>query len=260
MIRRLLIAGLLSIATTVTVAEDTLPPKNLLFILDTSDSMWGRIEGTPKIGVAKEVMSGLVKDQPAESMVGLGPLERQAIIERIEDLNPKGKTPITDAVKQAIGELWQREASANVVLVSDGLESCDGDPCEADEAAKKSSVDFRMHVVGFDLGETDASQLQCMEKAGGGEYYTAANAGELTGALEQAVQVRPTLVLKVTRNGKPAPAKAPVYASDSGDKVEHIPIGITSDENFGNPACVGLEPGQYDVEVMARAMERKASR
>src|SRR3546814_336753 len=145
---------------------------NLLFILDASGSMWGRVDGEPKIVVAKEVMASLVRGLPddakagliayghrrkgectdIESLVALGPLDRDAMIRQVEGLNAKGMTPLTASVKQAIEQLRQTEQSASVVLVSDGLESCGGDPCEAVRAARQSGVDFKLHVVGFDLG------------------------------------------------------------------------------------------------------------
>src|SRR3546814_2059881 len=123
-----------------------------------------------------------------ESLVALGPLERDAMIKQIEGLNAIGMTPLTASVKQAIEQLRQTEQSASVVLVSDGLESCGGDPCEAVRAARQSGVDFRLHVVGFDLGDTDTAQLQCMAEAGGGRFFSASNADELAGALGEAVQ------------------------------------------------------------------------
>jgi Ca-activated chloride channel family protein len=231
--------------------------------------MWGRIDGTPKITVAKEVMSGLVADLPAdsktgllayghrrkgdcadiESLVGLGPLDRETMIDRIQGLNPKGKTPITAAVKQAVDELRQIEASASVVLVSDGLESCGGDPCEAVRAARESGVDFRLHVVGFDLGDADPAQLQCMAEAGGGEYYTAANAEELTGALEAAVAVKPGLVLEVTSNGERTPAW--VYVHESGDDTVLMreKLGDSPKGHYRNPLRIPLDPGTYDIRV-----------
>lgn len=245
-------------------AGQSQPDQNLLFILDASGSMWGRIGGTPKISVAKQVMSKLVKDLPdnvragltayghrrkgdctdIESLVGLEPLDRDAMIERIEALNPKGKTPITAAVKQAIDQLRQVEESASVVLVSDGLESCGGDPCEAVKAAKKSGVDFTLHVVGFDLGDTDTGQLQCMADAGGGQFFTAANADELAGALDEVVQAKPGLVLDVTRNGKPfVNAFTYVYKAGTDDEVARHHIGQDGQTSYT------LSPGDYDIRI-----------
>src|SRR3546814_16847397 len=97
-------------------------------------------------------------------------------------------TPLTASVKQAIEQLRQSEQSASVVLVSDGLESCGGDPCEAVRAARQSGVDVRLHVVGFDLGDTDTAQLQCMAEAGGGRFFRASNAAEPAAARGAAMQ------------------------------------------------------------------------
>src|SRR5690606_6811531 len=106
---------------------ETPTSSNLLFILDASGSMWGRVDGEPKIVVAKEVMSGLVRGLPddakagliayghrrkgectdIESLVALGPLDRGAMIKQVEGLNAKGMTPLTESVKQAIEQLRQ---------------------------------------------------------------------------------------------------------------------------------------------------------
>jgi len=249
--------------------------QNLLFILDGSGSMWGRVDDTPKISIAKAVMTELVGELPddaraglyayghrekgdcadIESLVALGPLDRQALVKRIQGLSPKGKTPITDAVKQAVDELRRLEEAASVVLVSDGLESCGGDPCAAVQAARDAGVDFRMHVVGFGLGDTDTGQLQCMAEAGGGEYYTAANAAELSQALQEAVAVKPGLLLEVTRNGQPTPARVLVYAAGSDDEVLRDTLGDDPGGHDSNPMRLALAPGEYDVRVVPKAVD-----
>ena len=260
--RRLLTIILLCAATTAGAAE-----RNLLFILDASGSMWGRIDDTPKISVAKEVMTDLVRDLPAgsnagllayghrrkgdcsdiESLVEFGPLDREAMIERIQGLNPKGKTPITAAVKQAVDQLRQIEASASVILVSDGLESCDGDPCEAVKEARKSGVDFRLHVIGFDLGDADPGQLQCMAEAGGGEFYTAANVDELTGALEQ-----------VTAEPAKVDVTIQAVAGEGGDAVTEGLLWTLERSGSDEPVLadysvsrlhMALVPGRYRASV-----------
>src|SRR3546814_2055264 len=113
---------------------ETPASSNLLFILDASGSMWGRVDGEPKIVVAKDVMSRLVRQLPAdakagltayghrrkgdcmdiESLVALGPMDRDAMIKQIEGLNEIGMTPLTASVKQAIEQLRQTEQSASV--------------------------------------------------------------------------------------------------------------------------------------------------
>lgn len=277
MTRLLLILGLLlmfSVCAQVNAANTTEgqsdSASNLLFILDASGSMWGRIDGTPKIAIAKDVMSQLIADLPdnsrtglmayghrrkgdcadIESLVELVPLDRSAMNKRIQGLNALGKTPITEAVTQAVEQLRQIEDSANIVLVSDGLESCDGDPCKAVEVAKQSGVDFRLHVVGFDLGDADTSQLQCMADAGGGQFFTAANADDLTTALEQAVTVEPppavvtgAIKLTVTVNDKPLKARTYLQNADSRKEVSR---GGTSKEGIVNYT---VPAGEYRIHI-----------
>jgi len=266
---------LLIVAFSTTAASN-----NQLFILDASGSMWGRVGDKPKITVAQDVMVELVNELPAESktgllayghrrkgdctdiesLVGLGPLEREVMIQRLQSLNPKGKTPITAAVKQAIRELRRLEESASVVLISDGLESCGGDPCEAVKAARKTGVEFRLHVVGFDLGEADAAQLKCMVEAGDGRYYDASNADELTGALKEAVGVQPGLLLSVTSNGKPTPANVRIRPSGTQDDGQTSRLGDGSDEGRANPRRIALEPGTYDVVVRPSELDAAPER
>src|SRR3546814_17703110 len=117
-----------------------------------------------------------------ESLVALGPLDRDAMIKQIEGLNAIGMTPLTASVKQAIEQLRQTEQSASVVLVSDGLESCGRDPGAVVRAARPSGVDFGLHVVGFELGHTDTAQLQCLAEAGGGRCVSPSTAGQPAGA------------------------------------------------------------------------------
>ncbi|NNK61925.1 MAG: hypothetical protein HKO98_01855, partial [Gemmatimonadetes bacterium] len=54
-----------------------------------------------------------------------------------------------------------RAGGASIILVSDGLDTCGGDPCGAVREAKQMGLDFRLHVVGFDVAGEDVSQLEC---------------------------------------------------------------------------------------------------
>ena len=121
----------------------------VLFILDGSGSMWGRVEGQPKIAIAKEVMTGLIRELPDNVDAGLqvyghrskgdcddiellapvGGSDRATLIQRIQEINPKGKTPITRSFQFAAKQLRESEEETTVVLISDGKETCDADPC-----------------------------------------------------------------------------------------------------------------------------------
>ncbi len=269
--KRLLLAVLVLATSGASVADQAPPQQNLLFIFDASGSMWAQIEGTARITIAREVMTDLVEELPETSQVGLmayghrrkgdcddietlvplGPLDAGAMIEHIEALNPKGKTPITAAVEQAVEQLRQIETSASIVLVSDGLESCGADPCDAVRSARQSGVDFQLHVVGFALGDADTEQLECMAEAGGGRFFTAADADELTQALETVsapVEPRPetTDVVFEATDGEDGPVitRGLVWTLRRADSDEVVI------ENFDVASLtMAVEPGEYVAEV-----------
>ena len=178
--------------------------ENVMIVFDGSNSMWGQIDGTAKIEIARDVMDNLLGDWVDARQVGLmayghrrrgdcGDIEvlvepgaeaRQSILDRIAGISPIGKTPLTDAVEQAAQALSYTDQPATVVLISDGLESCERDPCALASALEQGGVGFTAHVVGFGLGnDEDAATLACIAENTGGEYISAANAEELGSAL-----------------------------------------------------------------------------
>ncbi|MEW6441162.1 MAG: VWA domain-containing protein [bacterium] len=190
-----------------TVASAAEEPAKVVFVLDASGSMWGQIEGTAKIVIAKKVLNDLIDGLPQEMQVGLfayghrtkgdcqdiemlvpvGPLDRKALKARIAALNAKGKTPLSAAVQQAAKALRYTEEKATVILVSDGLETCHADPCGLAAELAMSGVDFTVHVVGFDVTKEEQAQLRCLADKTGGLFLAAGNAQSLRDALTQTV-------------------------------------------------------------------------
>ncbi len=275
---RLLATALLLIATLASppqAAADAAP--DLLLILDASGSMWGQIDGENKIVIARRVVKDLLGELPddaeiglvayghrregdcedVETVVPLGPLDRAALGGTIEALNPKGKTPITAAVRQAVEVVRGRDGAVTVVLVSDGLETCGGDPCAAVREARAAGVDFLMHVVGFDVGEEDVSQLECAAQAGGGLYLDAEDAAGLGAALDQAVAAPAEvpagrLSVQAVADGELADVTVRVTRAGSGEEVA---VGRTYTHPGTNPRLLPLPDGTYDVVVKAVTIE-----
>jgi len=169
-----------------------------LFVFDGSGSMWGQVDGKAKITMAKEAMSGLVKDFPSGTDIGLISYghrregdcsdietlasvgsDKASIIKAVNSINPKGKTPLTASIQIAAEQLKGRDAPTSIVVVSDGKESCNADPCAAAKAVREAGVNLKIHVIGFDVKKEEAEQLQCIAENGGGRYFSAANAAEL---------------------------------------------------------------------------------
>jgi Ca-activated chloride channel family protein len=181
-------------------------PRTIL-VLDGSGSMWGQIDGVNKIVIARDVMSELLATLPADQELGLmsyghrrkgdcADIEmliepgtnRVAISDAVNAINPKGKTPLSAAVSQAAEALRYTEETATVILVSDGIETCNLDPCAVGRELEAAGVNFTAHVIGFDVNDPAAlAQLQCLADETGGQFRSAANASELAEALSVVV-------------------------------------------------------------------------
>lgn len=245
----------------------------IALILDASGSMWGQIQGENKIVIARRVLQGVMKNLPAEAGVGLvayghrdksdcndietvvpyGSTDRAALAAQIAALNPKGMTPITATLEKVFADLRQREGATTVILVSDGLETCGGDPCNAVAAAKAAGIEFILHVVGFDLGKENVAQLECAAVTGGGLYLSAGDAGELGKALEQAIEISPEtptgkLSVRTIAEGNLTDTTVEVIDAASGEIVTAL---RTYESPETNPRIMPLPDGTYDVVVSA---------
>ncbi|MCA1777671.1 MAG: VWA domain-containing protein [Loktanella sp.] len=204
-----LIVGLIAIAALTSSAAAQNAGRTML-ILDGSGSMWGQIDGTPKIEIARGAVDGMLANWPEDREIGLmsyghrregdctdievlrdpAPLDRKALRKTMAAISPRGKTPIGNAVERASEALARIDAPASVVVVTDGLETCGADLCALGESLAKRGTPLTAHVIGFDVADTEG-QLACLANATGGQYLSAANADSLTDALQQVSQPEP---------------------------------------------------------------------
>jgi len=242
-----------------------------MLIFDASGSMWGQIAKEPKIDIARRVLKDVLTHVPPEAGVGLvayghrsktdcadietilapGSQDRTALLRAVDAMQPKGKTPITASIQKTFELLRTREAANTVILISDGLETCDGDPCKAVRAAREAGGKFVLHVVGFDMGSHDVSQLECAAQAGGGLYFTAADAADLGKALQQAVAMTAEtpagkLSIKALADGKLTDAMVQISDAAGGASIVGQRTYTRSDTN---PRLIPLPDGKYDVSV-----------
>jgi len=204
----------------------------LLFVLDASGSMWGRVEGGAKIEVARRVLIDLVATLPESSPVGLlayghnrkgdcadielliapqsGATQQVAAVTRT--LVPRGQTPIADALRRAGEHLNALNEPSSVVLISDGVETCGGDPCAVAESLAAANAALRIYVVGFDVGRDEIAPLQCIAEKGGGRFFQAGDAASLTDALHA--------VRKHALEAEPLPEPEPAPEAPEPPKVD----------------------------------------
>ncbi|MBK8084786.1 MAG: VWA domain-containing protein [Devosia sp.] len=197
-----------------------------IIILDGSGSMWAQIEGKARIEIARETLDRVLSGVPVELELGLmsyGHREKGACddIEMLVEpaagtgpaisaaaaaISPKGKTPISDAVRQAAEGLRYTEDKATVILITDGLETCEADPCALASELESQGLDFTTHVVGFGLTREEGEQVACLAENTGGRYIAAGDEATLAEALT-------TTVAEVAAPAEPEPAPQPEPAA-----------------------------------------------
>ncbi len=178
-----------------------------IVILDASGSMWAQIDGKTRIEIArdalKEVLAGVPDDlelgfmayghrtkgdcTDIELMVPPEAGTADRIIGAAMSLNPRGKTPLSAAVRQAAEELKYTEDQATVVLITDGIETCEADPCALATELEAAGVDFTVNVVGFGLTKEEGAAVKCLADNTGGKYLSADDEGGLKDAIDVAV-------------------------------------------------------------------------
>lgn len=193
-----------------------------ILILDASGSMWGQIDGRPKLEIAREALGSVLSAIPADTELGLmayghrekgscedielvvppGTGTAGAITDAANAMKFLGKTPLSEAVRRAAAELRATEEKATVILITDGIETCNADPCALANELEASGVDFTAHVVGFGLTADEGRQVACLAENTGGKYIEAKDASTLVDALK-------TTVAAVELAPEPAPAPEP---------------------------------------------------
>ncbi|MEO2046650.1 MAG: VWA domain-containing protein [Pirellulales bacterium] len=190
-------------------------------ILDCSGSMKElSSDGQSKIDVAKQVVGNMIQKFPeglrftfivyggsdgsCNSVRVVRPLSsldqgvKSLLDSEIHHLQPKGKTPIALALRTAGRELAKYDAVSSVVLISDGKETCHGDPAgEAAALAQRFNLRYGVTVFGFDVAGEERASLEAIAEAGQGEYFHAGTAQELiqqTAAAQEKIEVEPVIV------------------------------------------------------------------
>ena len=180
-------------------------------VVDASRSMWGRMGGEPKMSVAKEILQDVSywfpqdldlalraygSTSPSDNndcadsalLVPFGDENREPIRQAIAGLRPLGQTPIAYALNQAARDFGTLQEDRALVLVTDGIESCGGDPVQAARELREQGI--MVHLIGFGMGsaaDEDTASLQAVANASGGRYVTAGSAEALKEALVQTV-------------------------------------------------------------------------
>jgi len=209
------LAGAILTSAPVTSAQTQPPPScrdDAMIVFDASGSMSGTDFNTPPTPRIDKVKQALAKVLPSITSLrrvgvidyGPGPSERcdniellvplarnspELIMAAIDRLIPAGRTPLTAAVREAARVLRFPERPGVVVLLTDGEETCGGDPCAAAKALRAQGEGITVHVIGYRMRElaTTAGYLQsrCLAETTGGVYISVETTDELISALQK---------------------------------------------------------------------------
>jgi len=186
--------------------------KDAMIVFDASGSMTGMGFGDHTVRRIEKVQRALARVLPDIApmrnlgLVVFGPGPRQAcqnvdvrlppgpnsaarIMSEVRGVQPYGQTPLTGAVTAAAEALAFRERPAVIVLLTDGEETCRGEPCSLAGQLKHQGHDVTVHVIGYMLGhasEPNNGQFaRCLSEGTGGMFISTETTEELVEALRR---------------------------------------------------------------------------
>ncbi len=186
------------------------PNDAVAVIFDASGSMLQRIGGERRVEIARQTLSTLVADTLPQGTgfalrvfghreagscrtdleIPLAPLNRAAASTVIGGINAMNlaRTPLARSIELVGGDLASVSGQRVVVLLTDGEETCDGDPAAAIKALRDKGWDIRVNIVGFAIEDLALRETFAAWAAlGGGAYFNASDRDELGAALVEAV-------------------------------------------------------------------------
>ena len=272
--------------------------RSILLIMDASGSMNAKLpNGETRIAVAQRAVKGVASFIPAEAQLSLrlygaqspkaekncqdtnlavpfGPAGASgvAITTTVDAAVAQGYTPIAYSLEQAANDFPADAKERVIVLVSDGKETCEGDPTVAARALAAKGI--TVHTVGFIVDSAARGQLQAIAKETGGTYFDAPVGPELPDTIKSAFSACKKQVVKLPKKPKPGKLRTTsatythdIINSETGkkvsvfDRVQHqveLPAGIY-EVKFGPGSWKGIEvrpgetttiePGELKVEA-----------
>ncbi|MCS1352434.1 VWA domain-containing protein [Mechercharimyces sp. CAU 1602] len=178
-------------------------------LIDASGSMAGKVNGQTKMKLAKEAAERFASSLPqnvkvsvvtyghkgsnreqdkkvscnsTEEIYPLSEYNEAKFNKALNNINPTGWTPIASAIEKTHQSLQQNTSAdtENVVfIISDGIETCDGNPVDAAKSLHQSNIQAVVNIVGFDVNNEAQQELKKIADIGGGEYETVKSAKDL---------------------------------------------------------------------------------
>lgn len=249
----------------------------ILFIFDDSYSMYAPWNSEPKINTAKRVMAKIMdsiqviqdleialrcyghttffqpvrncKDSKLEVPFAPANVNAEKIKQIINKLEPKGTTPIAYSIAQAESDFPPCENCRNIIiLITDGIEECEGNPCEVSAMLQKKGIFIRPFVIGIGLDIKFADALGCM-----GKFIDVSNESNFYPALRNVLieaLTRTTVQVNLLDTYK-KPTETDVVMTFYNSENHQIMYNyVHTLNNYGRPDTLVLDPDiTYDIDV-----------
>lgn len=267
------ILPILVLFMTLNVSAQT-PKTRILFVLDGSGSMYAKMGTDNRITVAKRLLTRLVdslkyqdelelalrvyghqsiktdrncKDTRLE--VPFSPNNHLIIKDKIKTIRPKGTTLIAYSLQEAAYDFPKNPNVRNVIiLITDGIEECDGDPCAVSTALQKQGVVLRPFIIGLGLTAEFKTQFECV-----GRYFEAETENDfedvLNVVISQAINNTSAQINLLDSYGRPTETDINMTFTDSKTGKTLYNYIHTLDYR-GNPDTLYIDPSYvYDIKV-----------
>ncbi|SET33832.1 Ca-activated chloride channel family protein [Oceanobacillus limi] len=192
---------------------------NVLILLDVSGSMSNEINNRKMIDIAKDSILEFTADLPSSANVGLRvyghkgsskekdkeiscssselvydiqPFEKDEFKDALDPYEPSGWTPKARSLQRASEDFknFPAENNANIIyVVSDGIETCDGDPVSVTKSLMNTEIQPLINVIGFNVDDDAQQKLLEIAEMGQGEYTSAVNEEDLQAVFDRAEEM-----------------------------------------------------------------------
>ncbi len=246
----------------------------MLFLLDASGSMYADWGNSIRMEVAKKMLIELIDSlkvdknlelalrvyghqyhlrfkncQDSKLEVPFSKRNHDEIIHRLRRVQPQGVTPIAYSLEQAAQDFRVDPRYRNVIIIiTDGIESCGGDPCAVSQSLQQKNIFLKPFVIGLGMKEEFEKEFSCV-----GQYYDAQNVNQfrqvLNKVLRQSLEKTTVSVELLDHERQPTETNVNVTFYNS---VTHAPLYnfVHFRDARGRPDSVIVDPVlSYDVVV-----------
>ncbi|NVK66573.1 MAG: VWA domain-containing protein [Flavobacteriales bacterium] len=247
----------------------------ILFILDASNSMNARWGAQTRIDAAKDLLAKTVDDlrgvpnleiglrvyghqspitatyqdcNDTKLEVPFGTDNFSRVKSKVKAIQAKGTTPIARSLEAAAGDFPDNTSRNVIILITDGLEACDNDPCVIAKKLKDKGVNVTPFVIGLGMDLSYLEKFRCI-----GNYEDAETRESFEKVLQNVVQkalLNTTVQINLNdTSGSPTETDVTMFLYEAG--TTNLKYTFTHTINrFGNPDTLIIDPAlKYDLVV-----------